>query len=208
MSGTFPSSPAPRRVTVTSIQPTRVSVAHSLKRQVRTNNAQRWALKLEFPPMERDDFAPIWAFVVAQRGQWDAFQYVLPRPLYTPRGAGAVGSPSPYVDNTTTSPTEEQVGRSIITRGWQPSTTVLKAGDWFKFGSHTKVYIAREDIASSAAGLATLLMEPAAVMALPQGDQIITNSVPFTVSLGRDDNEFSLDIAPVFGVSLELMEAY
>ncbi|MDZ4254712.1 MAG: hypothetical protein U1A72_19245 [Sulfuritalea sp.] len=208
MSGTFPSSPAPRRVRFRSHQPARVSVAHSLKRQSRTRNAQRWGLSLEFPGMDRVDFAPIFAFVVSQRGPFDTFQYVLPAPLHTPQGVGAVGSPNPYVDNTTTSPTENQTGRSIITLGWPASVTVLKAMDFFKFGSHSKVYMAREDVASDGSGRATIPMEPAALQSLADGEGIQTHSLPFTVALTEEQQEFLLEVDPEFGFSLDLVEAF
>lgn len=207
MSGTFPSSPAPRRVRFRSLQPTRVSVAHSLRRQARTVNAQRWGLTLDFPPMTRAEISPIYAFVIAQRGRYDSFQYVLPSDLAV-QGVGAVGSPNPWVDNTTTSPSENQVGREIVTLGWSVSSTVLKAMDFFKFGSHSKIYMAREDVASDADGRAHLMMEPAAFQSLAQGDSIITGNLPFTVCMAQDQQEFDLDLGQQFGFSVDLEEAF
>ena len=208
MSGTFPATPAPRSIRFGSIQPTRISTSHSLKRYTRTLNAQRWAMTLDFSQLERDDLAPIWAFLVGQRGQYDTFQFVLPNPLYTPRGAGAIGSPSPSVNGNFGSPIATQTGRSIYTKQWQPSTTILKAGDFLKFASHSKVYMAREDVASGSTGLALIPMEPAAVQELSDGDAIITSSVQFTVSLSQDGAGFGVQPGSILDLdTVELVEA-
>lgn len=209
MSGTFPSSPAPRLVTIRSFSPTFVSVAHSQKRQTRSRGAHQWTIRMRFSEMIRDDFATIFAFLAAQRGQYDSFQWVMPNPIYTPRGVGAVGSPSPYVNNTTGSPTENQMGSTIVTSGWEASTTVLKAGDFLKFGSHSKVYMQTTDVDSNGAGLATLTLNCPVLQTLAQGDQIITANVPFTLALAVDD--ISFDIAPgqIFGpMDFDFVEAF
>ena len=62
MSGTFPSSPAPSSLVLRSIQPTRVSTSHNLKRQVRGGTSQRWEIDLQWSPMPRSQAAPILAF--------------------------------------------------------------------------------------------------------------------------------------------------
>ena len=78
MSGTFPLTPAPSAIKIQSYQPTRVSISHNLRRSVRTNGAQRWVITADWVGLTRAQFAPIQAFVVAQRGQWDSFTAVLP----------------------------------------------------------------------------------------------------------------------------------
>jgi hypothetical protein len=208
MSGIFPASPAPRHIRLRSNQPSRVSIAHSLRRQARSAGAQRFGLVLDFPPMTRAEAAPIFGFCLAQDGRYGTFQYVLPNPLHTPQGVGAIGSPSPMADSTQSSPTENQTGTSIRTRNWSPSSTVLKAMDFFKFASHSKVYVATEDVVSTSSGLATITMRPGALQAIAHGDAIITQSVPFTCSLASDISEIDLDIASLFGFSLELEEAF
>jgi hypothetical protein len=190
------------------MQPSRVSVAHSLRRQARSAGAQRFGLVLDFPPMTRAEAAPIFGFCLAQDGRYGTFQYVLPNPLTLPQGVGAIGSPSPVVDSTQASPTASQTGTSINTRGWPVSSTVLRAMDFFKFASHSKVYVATDDVVSSSGGLATLTMRPGALQALAHGDAIITSSVPFTCCLTSDVNEIDLDIASIFGFSVQIEEAF
>ena len=78
MSGTFPSSPAFNSLEVNSIQPTFVSRTISGRRQARQIGGQFFNMTATFPPMTREQFAPINAFVMKQRGQYETFQLVLP----------------------------------------------------------------------------------------------------------------------------------
>ena len=78
MSGSFPTSPAASSVSVTSLEPTLVSVTQNLKRQVRRRGGQRWLLEVEFPPMTRAEFAPIYAFAMKQQGQFETFTFIPP----------------------------------------------------------------------------------------------------------------------------------
>lgn len=207
MSGTLPSSPAPREVELRSVNGTLISEGASMKRQARSKNAQRWGIKFVYAPMERDDWAPILAFLVAQRGRYEAFQVVLPSPLYLPRGS-IPGSP--VVDNEVGSPTELQAGRRTVnTKGWTSGQTgVLKAADFVKFTGHTKVYMVTADANSDGSGKAALAIEPALIEGPAHGSALTVSSVPFTVSLASDTLQTVLAVNPEFGVEIDMVEAY
>lgn len=210
MSGVFPASPAPARVSIGSVQPARVSLGHSLKRNSRTLNAQRFSLKLIFAPMTQSQFAPIWAHCIAQRGQYDTFTYALPSRVWPLRGAGG-GSPA--VNNQAGSPEELQTAsRNVASSGWGNGVTVLKAGDLVTFGGHSKVYLIRSDVTSNGSGLATLPIEPALITGPAHGAAITISPVTFTCALEGDVQEF--EAAPRAGnlakyrYEVDLVEAY
>lgn len=207
MSGTFPSSPAPRDFGFDSITRTFVSTSQSMKRYTRTANAQRWTLSLDFSHLQRSQLAPVYAFLVKQRGQFDTFQYVLPNPLYTPRGA--LGG-SPVVNNNVGSPSELQTGRTLNIRGLSTGITNWgRAGDFFKVAGHSKVYMLTEDVNSDGSGLAQLTFDPALVVSPADGEALTFTSVPFTVSLNKDSMGFRLALAGIFKLgSVDLIEAY
>ena len=119
MSGSFPTSPAASSVTFKSIEPTLVSVAQNLKRQVRRRGGQRWQLDIEFPPMTRSEFAPIYAFAMSQKGQFETFTYI-PPVISTSQGDT---TESPLIDG------QVSVGASsaIISLNSKPSTTINDA---------------------------------------------------------------------------------
>ena len=78
MSGTLPSSPAFSSLEVASVQPTFVSRSISGRRQTRQTHGQFFKLTAKYPPMTRAQFAPINAFIMSQRGQYESFQVVPP----------------------------------------------------------------------------------------------------------------------------------
>ena len=126
MAGTFPSSPAASDVSVQSIEPTLVSTTISLKRQVRSRGGQRWLLNVSFPPMTRAEFAPIYAFSVKQKGQYETFTYVPPT-ISTTQGAS---SETPAVDDTNVVAGDTSCNIDGMTVS---TSNILKAGDFIKF---------------------------------------------------------------------------
>ena len=78
MSGTLPSSPSFSSLEVSSIQPTFVSRSISGRRQARQTHGQYFKLTAKYPPMTRAQFAPIYAFIMKQRGQYESFQIIPP----------------------------------------------------------------------------------------------------------------------------------
>lgn len=207
MSGTYPSDPQPREVEIRSVTTTLVSMGQSMKRQARTRNAQRWSLKFTYPPLSRDEWAPIFAFLMKQRGRYETFQVVLPPPLYTPQG---IATGSPVVNNQAGSPEQLQTGlRSVVTKGWTVGQTgIVKAADFLLYAGHTKIYMATADANSDGSGNATITQEPALIEGPAHNAVITINSPAFTVALANDSLESALSINPQFGFSVEMLEAY
>ena len=189
MSGTFPQTPAPNELKIASIQPTRTSVTHSLKRQVRTSGAQRYRLQLGFAPLRRDQFAPISAFVESQAGQFETFQYV-PIEGYT---RGALTSP------VTANGAFAKGDKTIALTG---ANAPLLAGDYIKFANHSKVYQVAADGQTSIT-LTTVLMAD-----VPDLTALIYNAVPFTVALATDITEYTITPGKFYSFGVDLVEIY
>ena len=149
-----------------------------------------------FPAMTRAQFAPIDAFVMKQRGQYESFQVVPPV-----LNAG-LGSPAgtPLVNGA------DQTGRSVVTDGWNASITIFKAGDFLKFANHDKVYKVVTDATSDGSGDSTITIEPPLVTS-PATDSAITyTSVPFTVALTSGIQEFATGTTGLFSFELDMEE--
>ena len=199
MSGTFPTTPAPSAIKIQSYQPTRVSLSHNLRRSVRSNGAQRWVITADWVGLTRAQFAPIQAFVVAQRGQWDTFSASLPAHKL-PQG---VASGTPLVNGA------NQQGRSLATRGWAPNLAgVMKAGDFLGIAGQTKVYMVTMDSNSDNTGSATLLIEPALLMIPSSGANLVVRNVPFTLAMGADILESAVTPGGIYNFSLQTVEAF
>ena len=199
MSGAFPLTPSPNAIKIQSLQPTRVSLSHNLRRSTRTTGAQRWLINADWLGLSRSQFAPIQAFVIAQRGQWDNFTMVLPGHKQ-PQGA-ATGTP--LVNGVS------QTGRSLATKGWTASVTgILKAGDFIGISGQTKVYMVTADASSDVSGNATLTIEPALMSSPADGAALVVRNVPFTLSLAGDSVEMAVAPPVLYNFSLPLVEAF
>jgi hypothetical protein len=197
--GALPLGTLPSAVTLRSMQPTRVSSAHSLKRQARTRGAQRWGMRFSWTVLNRATLAALHAFLFAQRGQADTFTTTLPGHT-TPQGTW-LGSP--VVNGA------GQTGRVVALRGLTASqAAAAKAGDFLKFAGHTKVYMVTADAASDGSGLASVSIEPALIATLADGEALTTSNVPFTVALASDSLDSSLSPGGFYSLDIDLVEVF
>ena len=196
MSGTFPSSPAFSSLDITSIQPTMVSRTISGRRQARQIAGQYFGMRASFPPMTREQFAPIHAFVMKQRGQYETFTLVLPV-LST-----GLGSPAgtPLVKDAS------QTGRSVTTDGWTNDIQIFKAGDFVKFANHDKVYTVTSDVESDSSGESTIDIEPALITSPADNSAVTHTNVPFLVSLASGVQEYATNTSGLFAYELDFAE--
>ena len=196
MSGTFPTSPKFQSLAVSSNQSTFVSRSISGRRQSRQIGGQYWRMRASFPPMTRADFAPIYAFVIKQRGRYESFS-IVPAVISTGQGSPAG---TPLVDGAS------QTGRSLDTDGWNNSISIFKAGDYLKIAGNDKVYMVTADVSSDGSGDAEINIEPALV-ASPADDAAITHSsVPFTVALRSGVQEFETGTTGLFQFEIDFEE--
>ena len=198
MSGTFPSSPAPRDVAISSNQNTIVTTTASGRRQARQIDGQRFRLRIRFPIMTRAEFAPINAFIMKQRSQMESFQYVPPTiddalgvasGVISVNGAISAGATTCSID-----------GMANSTSG------VFKAGDYFRFTGQNKVYMVMADVSSNGSGQGTLTFEPPLRANVSDNAVLIYSNVDFTVGLTGDIQEFNISTENYFQYEVDLIE--
>jgi len=198
VSGTFPSSPKFNSLNVKSIQPTFVSRTISGRRQARQIGGQYFTMTATFPPMTRTEFAPIDAFIMKQRGQYESFTLVLPI-LST-----GLGSPAgtPLIRGAS------QTGRTLATDGWTGGISIFKAGDYIKL-DHDKVYKVVADVTSNASSSADtpIIIEPALITSPADNSAITHTNIPFTVSLTAGVQEFTTGVGGMFSYEVDFAEA-
>ena len=197
MSGSFPSSPEPSSINIKSNQTTMVSVSISGRRQARQLQNQRWSMEVGFPPMTRSEFAPIMAFIVSQRGKKESFQFT---PVIVDDALG-VETGTVLVNGAHT------VGDTTIAMDAfaADGSGRFKAGDFIKFGGHNKVYMVVSDVTSSC-NAATVTIEPPLTTALSDNDTVVYDSVPFTVALSNDIQEFGIPSDAFFRYEMKFIE--
>lgn len=198
MSGTFPSSPAPSSVAISSEQNTIVTTTASGRRQARQIDGQKFRLRVRFPIMTRAEFAPINAFIMKQRSQMESFQFTPPTIDDTLGSASTVISVNGAISAGATSCSID--GMSNSTNG------VLKAGDYIRFTGQNKVYMCVADVNSNGSGAGTLTFEPPLRTAVSDNAVLIYNNVDFTVGLTGDIQEFNISTENYFQYEVDLIE--
>ena len=198
MSGTFPSSPAPRDVAISTNQNTIVTTTASGRRQARQIDGQRFRLRMRFPIMTRTEFSPINAFVMKQRSQMESFQYTPPSVDDALGVASGVISVNGAISAGVT---------SVAIDGMANSTSgVFKAGDFFRFTGQSKVYMVVADVSSNGSGQGTLTFEPPLRSNVADNAVLIYSNVDFTVGLTGDIQEFTIGTENYFQYEIDLIE--
>jgi|AACY02.14.fsa_nt_gi hypothetical protein len=199
MSGSLPTSPALRSVNIKHNTPNIVTFAVSGRRQVKSSSAQFFSFECSYAPMKRADAAPIFAFLTAQKGQFETFTVTLPE--YSNTQTGYSGS-TPSVVNTQTAG-----DASIEFDGASTSTALVKAGDFVKFSGHNKVYMVTADVTTSGSGTGTIAITPQLQQQVANDETITVNNVPFTVFLEDEQQEYSTGLADMVGIEFSVREA-
>ena len=197
MSGSFPSSPSPVSINIKNNQTTLVSTSISGRRQARQLQNQRWSMEVSFPPMSRSEFAPIFAFIVKQRGRKESFQFtpvIIDDALGSETGTVLVNGSHSVADTT------------IAMDGFaSDGAGRFKAGDYIKFANHNKVYMVVSDVTSSS-NAATVTIEPPLTTALSDDEAVTYDSVTFTVAMKNDIQQIQLPNDAKFRYEMDLIE--
>ena len=180
MSGAFPISSANfQTMGIRSIQNTIISKSQSGKKLSRQIDGQRFGFTATIITGKRSDiYGELMAFIMKQRSQKENFT-IIPPELEDARG---------NVSGTVLVNGVHAVGDTTITV--DAMTGTLKAGDYIKFASHTKVYMVVADVTADGSNEATVTIEPPLTTALTDNSVVTYDNVPFTVHLTNDIQEF------------------
>jgi len=183
MSGAFPISNAKfKTMGIRSIQNTILSQTISGKKLARQIDNQRFGFSVRIITAKRSDvYGELMAFIMKQRSGKENFTIVPPE-IKDARGSetGTVLVNGSHTAGDTT----------IAMDGFASDTAgSLKAGDYIKFANHSKVYMVISDVTPSS-NAATVTIEPPLVSSLVDNEAVTYDSVPFTVYLTNDVQEF------------------
>ena len=182
MSGAFPISTANfETMGIKSLQDTIISKSLSGKKLSRQIDNQRFGFTASVIVGKRSDiYGELMAFIMKQRSQKENFT-IIPPEVEDARGnvSGTV-----LVNGT------HAIGDTTI--DIDAMTGTLKAGDFVKFASHSKVYMVVADATADGSNEATITIEPPLRTALVDNSVVTYDNVPFTVHLTNDIQEFGV----------------
>ena len=186
----YPTSPEFSAINFKSIHKNVSSESRSGRLQVRSIGYQRWSFTAKYKGLTREQVQPLYAFVESRRGMLVTFTIVLPLISYTSgsasgvasvNGSFAVGSNSPSVDGF---------------------TGTIKAGDFVKFGSHSKIYMVTAD----RVGAGTLAIEPPLIEAVTNNNVVTYDAVPFNVRMSNDMQQFKASGGDRYSIEIDMLE--
>ena len=191
MSGTYPVDPEFRSVKFTSNFYNVESTAISGRTQVRHLGGHRFEWSAAYNNLTSAEFLPVFAFVSSQKNNADTFTIVLP----------VLSSISGNASGTVTVNGAHSIGDSTILIAGLTGT--LKAGNFVKFNSGTKVYMITADLT----GAGTLSIMPPLVDSLTTSEAVTYDDVPFTARMRKDVQKFSTSKYDNYGYEVDMVEA-
>jgi len=222
MSGSFPVVPGFKSMMVSLQQKVHQSVSGLGKVQTRVLGAQLTVVSVNFPPMTREEFAPVDAFMMRQRGRDESFTLVMPDKA-TPLG-GVSGAPVLYDDYPAGTDT-------IVLDAMVPSVVkAFAASDIINFGGYTKVHTVAFDADSQAnntrvledgtvrlledgsdrlmedANTVTLTISPPLYKALNKGVSVNYNNVAYTMKFKTDSMSVDISAPRFYSRQVEMIE--
>ena len=199
MSGALPTTPVFNAMNFKDESNTLISISDSGRRFARKIDNQRWKFTVGYQNLTRAEFAPILAFITKQRGAKETFT------ITPPKIKDALGS-----ETTTISVNGvHAVGDSTIAiDGFNAdSAGSLKAGDFLKFASHTKIYMVVADVTPSS-NAATVTIEPPLIEALANDSTVTYDDVTFTVYLEGTVQTYDLGFNDLYNYEFDVCEAF
>ena len=199
MSGALPTTPVFNAMNFKDESNTLISISDSGRRFARKIDNQRWKFTVGYQNLTRAEFAPILAFITKQRGAKETFT------ITPPKIKDALGS-----ETTTISVNGiHAVGdNTIAIDGFNAdSAGSLKAGDFLKFASHTKIYMVVADVTPSS-NAATVTIEPPLIEALANDSTVTYDDVTFTVYLEGTVQTYDLGFNDLYNYEFDVCEAF
>jgi hypothetical protein len=143
------------------------------------------------------------SFIAKQFGQIESFQIVLPR-----ISANKAADYAQAVGNAKVKTAASKGAFSVALKGLGANKAVFKAGDYFKFNGHSKVYMVTDDITSNGSGEATLFFSAKLVANVVVDEVLTINAVPFTVILDQDVDEFTVANGGMTNIEVSFREVW
>jgi len=199
MAGTFPTAGFTTMEFKSNTQ-TRTTQTLSGRTQRAQINSQHFSFKLVSPPLSREDYMPIMAFIMKQGGKFDSFTVVPPLISST---RGTASGTITCVEATTSDYDNSATSSNVPVSG---GTGTLKSGDLIKFSNHDKVYMLTEDVNLDGSTIDALPIFPTLRTATTSSTTVQYNNVPFKVFLTSDQQQFSVGNPELFTYEINVRE--
>lgn len=203
MSGTYPYSPEFTSVDFKINTPTQTSETVNGRKLRAGFGTSFYTFAGKYSTLTPSQAAPITSFIAEQYGQSESFQIVLPKISYNKAAdyAQAVG-------NAKVKTAASKGAYSVALKGLGANKEVIKAGDFFKFNGHSKVYMCTNTVTSNGSGEATIFFSGKLTVNVSVDEVLTINAVPFTVILDQDLDEWSVGAGGMTNIEVSFREVW
>lgn len=201
----FPNNPAnaePQHTTIDFkvVTPTITSETNSGKKRRVGQGISYYSWTLKYPPLTPRQAGPVIGFVRYAEGPLYSFEIVLPEISYSK----CLTNPANIVISTSI-----PIGAVNVTVSTSSANSeVIRAGDYFKFNNHSKVYQAAINCNSNSSGNATLYFVSPTVSNVASGTGITVNAVPFTAIIDTTEQEISVGLGGMTELEVKMREVW
>lgn len=207
MAGTYPLSPVFEAVNFKINTPTVMTETVSGKVRRVGMGHSFYTFSVQYPTLSRYQAGPVMGFVAQQYGPLESFQIVLPELSYSKVGNQTTTTVTVTggTDALAGGGTGYAAGKDdVAVAGVAAGKNLLRAGDFFKFANHSKVYMCA---VSWTAGQ-NLFFSGSLVKDVPNGTQLTITAVPFTVILDGEVQELDVGVGGLSKINLDMRETW
>lgn len=203
MSGTYPYSPEFASVDFKINTPTQTTETVNGRKLRAGFGTSFYTFVGKYSMLTPTQVAPITAFIAQQYGMSESFQIVLPKISYNKAAdyAQAVG-------NAKVKTAASKGAYNVALKGLGANKEVIKAGDFFKFANHSKVYMCTDTVTSNSSGEATIYFSGKLTANVVVDEVLTINAVPFTVILDQDVDEWTVGTGGMTNIEVSFREVW
>lgn len=196
----FPNTPSFQTVDFKVITPTITSETTSGKKRRVGQGISFYTWTAKYAPLTPRDAGPIIGFIRFAEGPLYSFEVVLPEISFTK--CFAVAANVAITSNIGVGAVNVTISTSSI------NSEVLRAGDYFKFNNHSKVYQAVLNCNSNGSGVATLFFASPTVSNVSSGTGLTINNVPFTAIIDSTEQDVTVGFGGMTEVEVKMREVW
>jgi len=194
LSTAWPAQPGFRSVNFKFNTPTQISETLSGKIRRVGLGITYYSWEIVYQNLLPLDAGTVLGYVAQAQGPQFSFEILLPYLSYT-------NLPTQTENTVQLAQTAAQGETSVSVTGAGAGENILAAGDFFKFQSHQKVYMTAAPCIADQSGTATLFFTSPLTEAVPLGNTVTIDTVPFTAVLEDTETEYPINFG---GITSEL----
>lgn len=196
----YPSTPVFAAVDFKTITPTITSVTNSGKMRRVGMGTSYYSWTAKYNSLSPRDAGPILGYIRYAEGSLYSFEIILPEISY-----------SKTINQVTSAITRVAIGIGAVNVAISTSNTnseVLRAGDYFKFNNHSKVYQAVLNCNSDSTGNATLYFASPTVSNVASGANLTITAVPFTAVFDGTEQDHNVSYGGITTLEVKMREVW